>query len=273
MPLPSVHFLLARIPLRRWSRSPAHAPFDVTDAAARNAYYQGALGPDMGIFPGGEPILSELAHHFRPNDLTHTLIDGARTDVQRAFAWGWVTHMIADDALHPLIDAEAARTVAASGGDPTDPVLIAAEHARIELGLDILVRTHDPQLRALRLRPCFDSLSIRYLAESYRSTYGLPFNPKWLLRSHNVVAPLAAALGLLEHTHAHAATDRACSAFSRGLLHCIRRGLARRMTRQVAAFLHPVRPSGRLLNALVALRERFAYPQQPVTTTPSASQW
>src|SRR5688500_10717869 len=112
MPLPSVHFLLARIPLRRWSLLPTQAPFDAADPEARNAYFHGALGPDMGIFPGGEPILSELAHHVQAKELMRTLAVTARTDVQRAFACGWATHLLADEVLHPEIDRIAAPLLA-----------------------------------------------------------------------------------------------------------------------------------------------------------------
>jgi hypothetical protein len=256
MPLPSVHFLIARIPLLHWLGEPTRAPFDVTDAAARNAYFQGALAPDMGLFPGGKAMLSELAHGVHGSALARALVVTARTDVQRAFALGWATHMMTDDMLHPAIDSHAARLVARAGGAADDHALLAVAHVRAELGLDVFVHARNPEVRALRLRPCFDALSIRYLADAYRATYGLSLNGKWLLRSHRVVGPLAAALGLLERIHARACAERTASR----ALSLIRRIFGTRLSGQSAAFLHPVHPPRRLLAALGALQYRFSDP-------------
>ena len=100
MPGVLVHHWLA---LRSWEH-PALASVRGTSCEREtwNAFLCGSLGPDMGMFPGGEPLVSDLAHYVRAGDLANRLVDSARTEVQSAFAWGWVAHVLADIALHPL---------------------------------------------------------------------------------------------------------------------------------------------------------------------------
>ena len=97
MPGPALHFLFAGSVYREWQAAPLAAPFE-PGAATRNAFLHGSLGPDMGYFPGADPLLSELAHHARTGAFCRALVHEARTDPGRAFAWGWVTHVLADVA-------------------------------------------------------------------------------------------------------------------------------------------------------------------------------
>ena len=260
MPLPAVHLALAWETLERWRTDPPHAPFDPTAAVPRNAFLQGALGPDMGFFPGGVAILSELAHNHRPGDLTRALAASAGTDVQRAFVWGWLTHVLADVAVHPTVNEHARRAVVAAGGDPADEQALAAAHSRLELGLDIRLHARDPRLRRIRLAHAFDARSVGWVADAYRQTYGLSFRCDWVLRSHRAVAPLARALALLECLHLHAARSApAASAapsaprshrparFGRGALCMVGAALGRYLSAGNRAFLQPLAPPRALL--------------------------
>jgi hypothetical protein len=78
VPHAAVHFLLASRVLERWEAAPAAAPFEV-DAATRNAFLHGSLGPDMGYFPGADPLLSRLAHYARTGALCRALVAEARS--------------------------------------------------------------------------------------------------------------------------------------------------------------------------------------------------
>ena len=71
MPGVAVHFVLADRVLSRWRGDGVEGasslpPFDVSDPASLNAFYHGAVGPDLGYFPGGHRLLSDLAHCVRP---------------------------------------------------------------------------------------------------------------------------------------------------------------------------------------------------------------
>src|SRR5262245_18199805 len=102
MPGVTLHLHLADRSLRHW-RAENSAPFPLDDPAALEAFRHGAFGPDLGYFPGGPTALSDLAHAHRTGDLCRALVQGARTALERAFAWGWVGHVLADLSVHPLI--------------------------------------------------------------------------------------------------------------------------------------------------------------------------
>ncbi len=248
MPLPAVHFALASDALERWSVRPRHAPFDPAAPGARNAFLQGALGPDMGLFPGGEPILSQLAHSQRTGELTRALAHSARTELERAFAWGWLTHVLADAAIHPTVNDCARRIVKAEGGLASDEQAVSAAHSRVELGLELRMYARQPALLRLRLAHAFDARSVAYLGDAFRSTYGLTFKAEWLLRSHRAVAPMARALALLVRLHAHVAPHRA-RPVRRGLLCALSAAFGRRLAAGTRAFLQPVPPPRPLLRA------------------------
>src|SRR5262245_36459925 len=100
MPGIIVHTLLGTQILDRWRADPTNTPFRPDDDSLRATFLSGSMGPDMGMFPGGDPLFSDLAHYVRSGELTRTLVREARTDPQRAFAWGWATHVLADSLIH-----------------------------------------------------------------------------------------------------------------------------------------------------------------------------
>ena len=103
MPSVSLHLVLADRVLAELRRGARTAPFPPAAPECVNAFYPGALGPDLGYMPGGHRPLSELAHRVRTADLARALVETARSPVERAFSWGWVTHVLADVAVHPLV--------------------------------------------------------------------------------------------------------------------------------------------------------------------------
>ncbi len=249
MPLPSVHFQLAALTLDAWRAEPRHAPFDLRSKGALNAFWQGALGPDTGNFPGGAPIFAELAHRGLTGELTRTLIRTASTPNEGAFGWGWLTHVLADAALHPVVNRCALRRVVAGGGDPWDRAALAVEHSRVELGLDVHVLLRDPAVRRIRLQHAFDARSVDYLARAYESTYGRALDRALLLRSHRAVTRMANALARLEALHGLAAPGPTGDA-RRPLLRALGGLVARRVTPLSRAFLEPVAPPRTLLTSL-----------------------
>ncbi|HET9984637.1 MAG TPA: zinc dependent phospholipase C family protein [Longimicrobiales bacterium] len=249
MPLPSVHYALARGVMERWALRPAQAPFDPAAPAARNAFYHGSLGPDMGLFPGGVTELSLLAHRERTGDLTRVLVASARTPVERAFAWGWLTHVLADVAIHPTLNGYALRLLLETGQDPDDAEAMAAAHSRFELGLDIYMTVRDPAAAAVRLRPCFRPADTRFLVDAYRAVYRRDFPGDAFARSHRATTAMANALMRLERLHALAAPAPRPRPL-RPVLLGIRRGLAPRLSRLNAAFLRPLAPPPGLLRVL-----------------------
>lgn len=192
MPHFALHILLAR---RAAEAGDANFP-ELRDPAGKNAFLHGAVGPDMGFFPGGEHLLSLAAHAVRTGDLARTLHETADTPEQWAFARGWITHMLGDVLIHPLINREAHLLLAREGRAVTMAWHQNA-HIRIELGLD----THyvaKLDRREIRLRPFFDAGIARWIQAAFQEVHGVQLETKAILRSHHHVVRLQRPLLLLE---------------------------------------------------------------------------
>ena len=139
MPGCAVHLELARRVLVAWEARPDDAPFPIGHPASRCTFLFGSLGPDLGYFPGGDALLADLAHCVARAHLTRNLIDSAETDLERALAWGWVTHVLGDIWIHPLINQAVGERVCGHrlpGLTYADDPLT---HVRIELGTDAML--------------------------------------------------------------------------------------------------------------------------------------
>lgn len=184
MPSVTVHLCLADQVLDHWRRRGSTAPFDADDRTAANAFLQGAMGPDLGYVPGGHRPLSDLAHCLHTGDLTRALIRRARCARERAFAWGWVTHVLADTLIHPMVGCAVGELVHGSPGVFEDGDRQPVAHVRVEAGLDALYAQRFPALRRIRHEPVFDGDGIDFLVGAFVDTYGAAPAPRRFLRSH-----------------------------------------------------------------------------------------
>jgi hypothetical protein len=251
MPGITLHFLLANRVLDRWrSAGPRSepAPFDVRSPRDCNAFFHGALGPDFGYMPGGHRVLSDLAHRVHTGELSGRLIHSARTSFERAFAWGWLTHVLADRQIHPLIGLGVGELV---HGCPKTFVAGTTDldsHVRVETGVDCCYALRDASARSVRLHAAFDDMSINFLAHAYAATYGFTPAKASLLRSHNCVG-LRVRQALSSIRGVASLMDR--SAVSSVVAAALRAACKMRLIAPVsAAYLSPVRPSAWLMNAI-----------------------
>lgn len=202
MPHAALHFHLASRVLERWIDAPAAAPFEVTPAT-RNAFLHGSLGPDMGYFPGADPLLSSLAHSARTGALCRALAAEARSEVERAFAWGWVTHVLGDVAVHPLVNEACGELLRGERvpvwGDDAGPA-----HLRVEIGLDAAYCARHPELGTIRLAPALGSHGVGFVARAYARTYGAAPAAGAILAAHRQVTRLAGALQALQQVSSRA---------------------------------------------------------------------
>lgn len=184
MPSITVHLHVASTILTGWERRHPPPPFSLRNAGNRLAFLQGALAPDMGHVPGGYRLLSDLAHCLRTDRVNRNLVHAARTPLERAFAWGWLTHLLADREVHPtiaegvgaLIDGERGRRVCAFEDE--------VAHVRVETGVDAHYSLRLPEVRRLRLQPVLDFRSVGILSDAFRATYGLAVERHALLGAH-----------------------------------------------------------------------------------------
>ena len=166
MPGPSLHLHLIDSTMGLWRRS-GSAPVELSAPGVMAAMRFGAVAPDMGYYPGAEALLADLAHYVRSGDLARAVLDEAETEKERAFAWGWVSHMEVDALLHPIINREVASMRGLVGAVlfDDDP----ATHVRIEFGLDTLFHSR------FGTPPLDDADSwTALLARAYQRTYDAP---------------------------------------------------------------------------------------------------
>jgi hypothetical protein len=183
MPGVTLHLQLADRTLERWRRT-GRAPFPLDDAGAVNAFRQGAFGPDLGYFPGGPAPLSDLAHAVRSADLCRSLVKLASNPIERAYAWGWISHVLADLAVHPILGCAVGELVHGTAGRFVAGDANPEAHGRVEAGLDALYASRAPGLRSSAPAPSFSERSIRYLAAAYHDVYGIELESARLLRAH-----------------------------------------------------------------------------------------
>ena len=250
MPGVALHFVLAKRVLERWAPS-GEGPFDPVDDVAVNAFYHGAVGPDLGYLPGGYRPLSELAHGVRTGQLTRRMIASARTPTERAFAWGWLTHVIADREVHPWVGRGVGelltgcrQTFVAGGAEPLG-------HLRVEVGLDCWYAGRHADARAVRLRPAFDELSIAFLERAYARTYGIAVSRELLLTSHRAVGRRAGQALAFMRILGALTDDAVWSLRMPGVRWLLRTAYRARALQVISlAFLNPVTPSRWLLDGV-----------------------
>jgi hypothetical protein len=76
-----------------------------TDSALLKAHayaYGGAIAPDMGYFPFGSRLFTDLVHYVRSGDFVNTLLQEAHDVNEYAFALGFLCHYMADKHGHLL---------------------------------------------------------------------------------------------------------------------------------------------------------------------------
>lgn len=184
MPNYAVHFLLASRVLDRWRETPSDAPFAVADPSARSAFLYGSIAPDLGYFPAGERLVSDLVHRVRSGDMARTLLATARTELQLAYTWGWVTHLLGDLAVHPLINEAGWEAATGRRGRPADAPQDDRSHMRVEFGLDAAFFRRYPRLDALPDRVAFDAGYAEHLAPALGEMYGWRPQAEEVVRWH-----------------------------------------------------------------------------------------
>ena len=186
MPHVGVHIDLAGHVLRDWSANPDHAPVDPSAPGVRNAFMAGSIAPDAGFNPGADRLISELAHRVRTVRWPAAILERAADDAERAFAWGWLAHVLTDAALHPEVNRGAVEML---GRDRL--VADAAQmwaHARAELAIDIRSHARNPELGRERLRPVFGREAAGRLQEAFEEVYGPGIAGAAIVRAHRIAA-------------------------------------------------------------------------------------
>lgn len=256
MPSVTVHMQLADQVLEHWSRHPSDAPFSPSAPRQRIAFRLGAMGPDMGYLPGGHLPISDLAHTFRAGRLTRAILAHAATPLQRAFAWGWVTHVLADILVHPLVGCAVGELVHGTPARFVDGDRDPVHHTRVEVGLDALYAQRFPDLLRLRFSPVLGPEDTGFLARAFRDVYGTGPVADVFRTSHaNAASRLQLGLQLTGLAARGLPARRVGGEGRPGLLRRVRGFVARRSVS--LAFLLPAPPPLWLINAVRDVEENF----------------
>ena len=248
MPAMTLHRILADRALDRLPASWVGIPR--WDRRTRSAFYCGAIGPDLGYLPGGDRFLSDLSHTHRTTDLLRALLRGARSRIQTAFALGWLTHILADERVHPLINygVGEARTGDRSVFIPgaMDPVT----HLRVEMGLDAHFARRERTARGRLVRSVVLGFEdARWIASAYRTVYDLPVDPARVLLCLRGSCRMASGCSIA--SWGFAAYHRTpAPAGTRRVWRSLKWGLTR-------AFLKPLRPTDWLAREVAAVVDGF----------------
>jgi hypothetical protein len=158
----------------------------------------GANAPDFGSYPGGYALLSDCAHCIRPADLVRNIYSLSDSEPQLAFALGWLTHVVADVILHPVVNRQAGRLRNANREVTfiEDPAL----HIRVEFGFDAY--TEEPELLAYpRVHSTHLGPISSLLSWAYQATYGVTFAAPLQIASLSALNRYAPWMIALARTH------------------------------------------------------------------------
>jgi len=196
MPNSTIHLACALHALDGWSRSGSAPGFQPDNRRAAQLLLYGAVAPDLGFFPRTDRRFSDLAHQSGTAELARALLRHAATEEQRAYAAGWVAHMIADIRMHPAINRAVAAALAAhpAAHPPARETLIL--HMGIEYGLDHLFFPREPRLATLQLGPPPTAAELAHVTAAFAEVHGIRIDPARLERDH-VILRRVVHLGLL----------------------------------------------------------------------------
>ena len=117
---------------------------DADEKALRKAHafaYGGCLVQDMGYYPFGNKLFSDLTHYVRSGDFVQNLLQNATNLNEFAFALGALAHYCSDTDGHPIVNQVVALSFpklrARHGKEVTyeqDP----KAHLRVEFGFDVV---------------------------------------------------------------------------------------------------------------------------------------
>lgn len=117
---------------------------DATEDDLRKAHafaYGGCLIQDMGYYPFGNKLFSDMVHYVRSGDFVDALLAESTDINEYAFSLGAMAHYVADIVGHPVVNAAVAREFPKLGAK-YGPVVTYAEdskaHIRTEFGFDVV---------------------------------------------------------------------------------------------------------------------------------------
>jgi hypothetical protein len=162
------------VPLLK-NRFPTSTEEDIKNAKAYA--YGGAVAPDMGYYPFGNALYTNLVHYVRSGDLVVSLLNKANTLNQYAFAIGFLCHYNADQYGHPIGVNRSVPLVYPKLGQKFGPVVTYAEdkvsHLKMEFSFDVLQTARGNYASQAYHDYIGFKVDTTVLSEAFQDTYGL----------------------------------------------------------------------------------------------------
>lgn len=144
---------------------------------ARAFAYGGAHVADLGYFPLGNRLFTDLLHYVRSGDFLTALVASAQTVDEYAFALGAVAHYVTDTIGHPEATnravAEMYPHLRHKYGETVTYADDHGSHMQTEFRFDVLQMSRDKRTRDLFHHAVAFQVAKRPLDEAFRKTYGL----------------------------------------------------------------------------------------------------
>lgn len=159
------------------ARYPGIAPEQIKEA---HAYaYGGAIIQDIGYYPFGSKLLSDMLHYIRSGDFVDNLIREAQNPDEYAFALGALAHYTSDAYGHPAVNRATASEYPKLRRRYGPVVLYDQDpeaHLQTEFGFDVLEVTQ--QRYAPEAFHDFIGFQVAkpVFERAFQDTYGLPLN-------------------------------------------------------------------------------------------------
>ena len=156
-------------------RYPGITPEQIKEA---HAYaYGGAIIQDLGYYPFGDKLLSDMLHYVRTGDFAANLVREAQNPNEYAFALGALAHYTSDTLGHPAVNKATADEYPKLRARYGDRVLYDENpraHLQTEFGFDVLEVTQ--QRYAPEAYHDFIGFQVAkpVLERAFQDTYGIP---------------------------------------------------------------------------------------------------
>ena len=162
------------VPLLR-QRFPKSTTIELNQARAYA--YGGSLIQDLGYYPFGSKLFSNLVHYVRSGDFVEALIHESQSINEYAFALGALAHYAGDDAAHPSAVNRSVPIIypkmRAKHGDEVLYVDSPSRHVMVEFAFDVVQVAGGAFKSDLYQNLIGFEVAMPVLERAFRNTYGL----------------------------------------------------------------------------------------------------
>jgi hypothetical protein len=146
---------------------------------ARAFAYGGSVVQDLGYYPFGNKLFTDLVHYVRSGDFVAALIREARTVDELAFALGAVAHYASDNIGHPVAVNKSVPIIypklRAKFGDEVIYAEDPKRHVMVEFAFDVVQTATGAYLPDAYRRHIGFELAMPVLERAFADTYGVSF--------------------------------------------------------------------------------------------------